>query len=84
MSGEASYVKLSGFLKIHRYYPERLRREWFQKAKFEGRVGRPKMTEEIETAVRLYNTRAFTTAEIEKLSGVSSSTLYRALKEQDN
>lgn len=84
MSGEDYYTKLSGFLKIHRYYAERLRKEGFQKAKAEGRVGRPKMTEEIEKAVRLYNTRAFTTAEIEKLSGVSSSTLYRALKEQEN
>ena len=84
MSGEDYYTKLSGFLKIHRYYAERLRKEGFQKAKVEGRVGRPKMTEEIEKAVRLYNTRAFTTAEIEKLSGVSSSTLYRALKEQEN
>ncbi|WP_278335825.1 helix-turn-helix domain-containing protein [Defluviitalea phaphyphila] len=37
---------------------------------------------QIETALKLYASKLFTTEEVAKLSGVSSSTLYRALRGQ--
>lgn len=83
LNGLEYYSAMKCFVGINIYYLERKRKEKYQEAKLAGIVGRPKMTEQIEKAIRLYKTKAFTTAEIEKLSGVSSSSLYRALREQE-
>ena len=83
LNGTEYLSSLKGFIGINNYYLEKRRKAKYQEAKDKGTVGRPKMTAEIEKAIRLYKTKAFTTAEIEQLSGISSSTLYRALKEID-
>lgn len=83
LNGLEYYTAMKGFLSINRYYQNRRRKQGYDKAKEDGKVGRPKKSEAVEKALRLYRTKAFTIEEIEKLSGVSSSTLYRALKEVD-
>ncbi len=83
LNGIDYYTGLKGFVGINRYYLDKKRKERYKEAKEKGLVGRPKMTAEIQNALRLYKTGEFTTSEIEKLSGISSSTLYRALKEID-
>jgi|GEM_PF-1341359 len=75
--------RFQGSIEISKYYAEKKRSLAFEEAKKQGVVGRPKIPQEkIETALKLYASRLFTTDEIAKLSGVSSSSLYRALKEQ--
>ena len=83
LSGENYFTMLSGFIQITNYYSEKRRKQGYEYAKEKGTIGRKAKTEETAKAIRLYKTGAFTTAEIEQLSGVSSSTLYRALKEID-
>jgi len=80
LNGKEYHTAMKGFVGIHKTYLERKRREGFNEAKEAGSVGRPRQTEAIEKAIRLYNTKAFSVAEIEKFAGVSSSTLYRYLK----
>lgn len=83
LNGKEFHTAMKGFAGINKYYLERKRRQGFNEAKEAGTVGRPRLTEGIEKAIRLYNTKAFSVAEIEKLSGVSSSTLYRYLKTKE-
>ena len=83
LSGKEYHAAMKGFVGIHKTFLERKRRQGYSEAKEAGIVGRPRQTEAIEKAIRLYNTRAFSVAEIEKLAGVSSSTLYRYLKIQE-
>ena len=83
LSGENYFTMLSGFIQITNHYTEKRRKQGYEYAKEKGTIGRKAKTEETAKAIRLYKTGAFTTAEIEQLSGVSSSTLYRALKEID-
>lgn len=83
LSGENYFTMLNGFIQITNYYTEKRRKQGYEHAKEKGTIGRKAKTEETVKAIRLYKTGAFTTAEIEQLSGVSSSTLYRALKEID-
>ena len=80
LSGKEYHTAMKGFVGIHKTFLERKRRQGYSEAKEAGIVGRPRQTEAIEKAIRLYNTKAFSVAEIEKLAGVSSSTLYRYLK----
>jgi len=83
LSGENYFTMLSGFIQITNFYSEKRRKQGYENAKEKGTIGRKAKTEETAKAIRLYKTGAFTTAEIEQLSGISSSTLYRALKEID-
>lgn len=83
LNGLDYFNRLQGSIVISKYYAEKKRRLAFEEAKKHGVVGRPKIPEkQIETALKLYSSKLFTTEEVAKLSGVSSSTLYRALKEQ--
>ena len=44
--------------------------------------GRPRVNDkEVERAIRLYETKDYSVAEITELTGVSKATLYRRLKE---
>lgn len=83
LNGLEYFNRFQGSIEISKYYAEKKRRLAFEEARRQGVVGRPKIPEkQIETALKLYSSKLFTTEEIAKLSGVSSSTLYRALKEQ--
>jgi DNA invertase Pin-like site-specific DNA recombinase len=83
LNGKEYYNALKGNIEIHKYYLNKKRAEGYNEAKKAGLVGRPTKTEEIDKALRLYHTKAFSINEIEKLSGVSSSTLYRYRKEKE-
>ncbi len=83
LNGKKYYSGLKGYIEIHKYYLNQKRAKGYDEAKKAGLVGRPAKTEEIEKALRLYHTQAFSINEIEKLSGVSSSTLYRYLKTKE-
>lgn len=74
---------LQELIDITRYYTEKKRQQGYQQAKEKGTVGRPAKTAEIEQAIKLYKTKAFTISEIEELTKISKTTLYRYLKEID-
>ncbi len=65
---------------IEREWKEVKRVKGIEKAKSEGRMGRKSDPAKALNAIRLYNTESFTIKEIQNITGVSSSTLYRALK----
>lgn len=65
---------------IEREWKEVKRVKGIEKAKKEGRMGRKSDPAKVMKAIRLYNTQSFTIKEIQNMTGVSSSTLYRALK----
>ncbi|MBF8984394.1 recombinase family protein [Lutibacter sp. B2] len=83
LNGQEYYTSMKGFTRINTHYLERRRKQGYSKAVENSKVGRPKQTEAIKKGIRLYNTKAFKIEEIEKMCGISSSTLYRALKEVD-
>lgn len=80
---EKYYLSFKDFISITNYYAEKRRQLGYQQAKEKGIVGRPAKTEEIEKAIKLYKTKAFTIAEIEDLTKISKTTLYRYLKDID-
>lgn len=77
----------NSFLKFYHDYIESYkttkRKKGYDKALKQGKVGRPKNPEVLK-AMELYNKKTYTTEQISKITGVSQSTLYRALKEIDN
>ena len=82
--GEDYKNTLNSFMLLLDYYYKKRRKSGYQKALDEGRVGRPDKSAEVEKAIKLYNSRNYTVAQIEKLTGVSKSTLYKYLREAEN
>lgn len=60
---------------------KRARLSGYETAKEAGKVGRPKSSG-IDEALRLYDTKKFTIEQICKMTDVSQSTLYRALRDR--
>ena len=55
----------------------------YRAAKEQGRVGRPK-NDSITEALKLYDTKKLTIEQISKMTSVSQSTLYRALRDRQS
>lgn len=83
LDGSKYYSVMQGFVDITKHYTEKKRQQGYQQAKEKGIVGRPAKTAEIEQAIRLYKTKAFTISEIEDLTKISKTSLYRYLKDID-
>lgn len=72
---------LNKIILIIKHFRIEKQKNGFDQALAEGRVGRPAKDDgAITEAIRLYETGVLTIAQIEKLTGVSKSTLYRYLK----
>ena len=69
----------NGVQDINRFYKEQARQRGYEQARLAGTVGRPKRTDKIEQAIKLYRLKTFTMEQIEEQTGVSKSTLYRYL-----
>lgn len=82
LDGNKYYSVMQGFVDITRYYTEKRKRLGYLQALEKGSVGRPKKDKEaLDTAISLYKSKAIKIAKIEELTGVSASTLYRAVQE---
>ncbi len=81
-SGTDYLESLTGFVKLYLSLEKRKRQKFYQQAVEEGRVGRPAKTKEIEQAISLYNTGNYKVNQIEAITGISKSTLYRYLKKE--
>ena len=80
LNGKNAYDILVGVRDIISKFAEQKRAKNYNKALAEKRVGRPKKTKAIEKAVHLYETTELSVAQIELLTKVSRTTLYKALK----
>lgn len=77
------YQAFIDFSSIPIHWQEQKRLMGIQRAKKEKKMGRKKNKDKIELALKLYDTRDFTVKDVLKISGISSSTLYRELKKRD-
>lgn len=77
------YQAFLDFSRIPLHWQEQKRLMGIQKAKKDKKMGRKKDIYKIQTALRLYDTKDFTVKDVLKISGISSSTLYRELKKRD-
>jgi DNA invertase Pin-like site-specific DNA recombinase len=57
------------------------RKQGYEKAREQGKVGRPK-SDNLTEALRLYDTRKLTIEQISKMTSISESTIYRAIRDR--
>lgn len=82
-TGKLLFTLMSAIAQFERDTIADRTREGLRSARARGRTGgRPPMDpEKIKKAVKLYNTRQYSIKEIEELTGVKKSTLYRNLQQ---
>jgi DNA invertase Pin-like site-specific DNA recombinase len=79
---ETYYLALKDFMRIDSYWKDVKRIKGIEKAKLEGRLGRKKDTTKISDAIKLYKL-GYKIKDIKRITGISTSTLYRELKNID-
>lgn len=82
LSNKNYFQIVQGMVALLKYFESQARQENYQKALEEGRVGRPSKTKQVEVALNLYHTNNYSVSEIEKITGISKTTIYKYLKEQ--
>lgn len=78
-SGEDYLESLNSFIKLYVSYEKKKQRQAYQQAVAEGKVGRPAKTKEVAQALAMYQSGKFKLSQIEAVTGVSKSTIYRYL-----
>lgn len=83
-TGKLLFTLMSAIAQFERDTIADRTREGLRSARARGRMGgRPKTDpEQIRKAVKLYNTKQYSIKEIEEMTGVKKSTLYRSLNEK--
>ena len=83
-TGKFLFTLMSAISQFERDVIAERTREGLRSARARGRTGgRPKTNQGvIKKAIKLYNTQQYSIKEIEELTGVKKSSLYRALKEK--
>lgn len=82
LCGEDYLETLTDFTGLYVEFEKKKQRHSYIKAVEDGTVGRPQKTKEIEQAVSMYQSGKYKVNQIESLTGVSKSTLYRYLKNE--
>ncbi len=82
LCGEEYSENLDCSMKMILYFTKKKKEIGYQVAVLEGKVGRPAKKEEILKAVAMYKSGNFKVSQIEVITGISKSSLYRYL--QDN
>ena len=82
-TGKLLFTLMSAIAQFERDVIADRTREGLKSARARGRTGgRPRTSPDaIRKAIRLYNTKEYSITEIEEMTGVKKSTLYRELKE---
>lgn len=85
-SGEFMLTIMGGLAEMERKQINKRVKEGIEVAKKKGvKFGRPTADQErVRHALDLYNSGSYTVKEIERLTGISKSTIYRRLKERGN
>ena len=76
--GEDYLENLSGYIRFYLSFQKKKQKQAYQKAVSAGKVGRPSKDKAIDQALDLYR-RGLKVTQIETLTGISKSTLYRHL-----
>lgn len=84
-TGKLLFTLMSAIAQFERDVISDRTKEGLKAARARGRLGgRPKTDHNlIKKAVKLYNTNQYTVKEIEELTGIKKSTLYRYIKQKD-
>ena len=84
-TGKLLFTLMSAIAQFERDVIADRTREGLRSARARGRTGgRPKTNpDSIKKAIKLYNTKQYSVKEIEELTGVKKSTLYRNLSKKD-
>ena len=85
-TGKLLFTLMSAIAQFERDVIADRTREGLKSARSRGRTGGRPRTDPaaVKKALRLYGTREYTIKEIEELTGVKKSTLYRNLQERDD
>lgn len=81
--GDCFLEYLTGFAQLFVTYERKKQQAGYKKALENGTVGRPKKTKEVEQALTMYKSGIFTISQIEMITSISKSTLYRYLKAEN-
>lgn len=78
------FTLIAGISQFERDLISQRTREGLQSARARGRKGgRPKKTnDKVKDALKLYDSKQYTIAQIEKFTGISKPTLYRYIREK--
>lgn len=82
LCGEDYLDTLNGFVKLYVDFEKKKQQQSYKKAVEDGTVGRPAKTREIEQAISMYQSGKYKVTQIEAVTGISKSTLYRYLKNE--
>lgn len=82
-SYELYFMALKDFAVIEKLWKSVKQAKGIEKARTEGRLGRKKDIQKLKDAVKLYKSGEFKVEDIRRIIGISNSTLYRAIKEQE-
>lgn len=82
LCGEDYLETLTDFTQLYVDFEKKKQKQSYQKAVEDGTVGRPAKTREIEQAISMYQSGKYKVTQIEAVTGISKSTLYRYLKNE--
>lgn len=81
LNGRCAYDVVAGVRELTAAFQQRKKTEGYKRAVAEKRVGRPRKDKSIAKAVQLYKEGSLSIKEIEMVTGISKTTLYKNLKE---
>ena len=82
LCGEDYLETLTGFAQLYVSFEKKKQQQSYKKAVEDGTVGRPTKAKEVEQALSMYQSGKYKVNQIESITGVSKSTLYRYLKNE--
>lgn len=82
LCGDDYLDTLNGFARLYIDFEKKKQQQSYQKALESGSVGRPAKTREVEQALTMYQSGKYKIGQIEAITGISKSTLYRYLKNE--
>lgn len=82
LCGDDYLETLNGFARLYIDFEKKKQQQSYKKALESGSVGRPTKAKEVEQALNMYKSGKYKVNQIESITGVSKSTLYRYLKNE--
>lgn len=80
LCGENYLKQIMGIFSIYQHFNTKKKEDAYKQAVAEGKVGRPSKAKEVDKAVELFKANKVTMEQLQALTGLSRSTLYRYIK----
>lgn len=81
LCGKSYLNQVTGILSIFQDFNKKKKEQAYKQAVAEGKVGRPSKAKEVEKAVVMFKEGKVSMEQLQALTGLSKSTLYRYIKE---